>query len=66
MDKSIPSGAGGSIKIPQTSKRIDFIIIRKDRSRNDTAVIVELKQWTDVEATDCRGDNVYRRRTAGV
>src|SRR3989338_3565488 len=42
MDKSIPSGAGGSIKIPQTSKRIDFIIIRKDRSRNDTAVIVEL------------------------
>jgi len=53
-DKDIPGDAGVSIeyKIPQTSNRIDFILTGKDRHKNDTAIIVELKQWSDVTRTD--------------
>ncbi|MET0029712.1 MAG: DNA/RNA helicase domain-containing protein [Candidatus Thiodiazotropha sp.] len=53
-DKGIPSNAGVSIeyKIPQTSNRIDFILTGKDKHKTDTAIIVELKQWTDVKRTD--------------
>ena len=38
-------------KIPLTSKRVDFILSGLDEAHNETAVIVELKQWTTVEAT---------------
>lgn len=49
----IPDDAGVAIeyKIPLTSKRVDFILSGLDQARNETAVIVELKQWTTVEAT---------------
>ncbi|HIE56567.1 MAG TPA: DUF2075 domain-containing protein, partial [Chromatiaceae bacterium] len=52
-DKDIPSNAGVSIEynIPQTSNRIDFILTGKDQDKTDTAIIVELKQWTDVKRT---------------
>jgi DUF2075 family protein/DNA replication protein DnaC len=52
-DKDIPSNAGVSIeyKIPQTSNRIDFILTGKDQHKTDTAIIVELKQWTEVKRT---------------
>ncbi len=52
-DKAIPSNAGVSIeyKVPQTSNRIDFILTGKDKNKADTAVIVELKQWTNVKRT---------------
>lgn len=52
-DKDIPGDAGVSIeyKIPQTSNRIDFILTGKDQRKTDTAVIVELKQWTEVKRT---------------
>ena len=42
-------------KIPQTAKRIDFILTGQGRDRRDTAVIVELKQWTEAEATEQDG-----------
>lgn len=49
----IPDDAGVAIEycIPLTSKRIDFILTGIDHNNRDTAVIVELKQWTDVKKT---------------
>mgnify|MGYP006279436125 CR=1 FL=1 len=57
MDGEIPADAGVAIEytIPQTAKRIDFILTGKDRERRDTAVIVELKQWTEARMTDRDG-----------
>lgn len=38
--------------IPQTSKRVDFIIFGSDENGKDNIVIVELKQWTKAEVVD--------------
>ena len=38
--------------IPQTSKRVDFIIIGANNSDRDNIVIVELKQWSKAEVVD--------------
>ena len=38
--------------IPQTSKRVDFIIIGSNEEGKDNIVIVELKQWTKAEVVD--------------
>ena len=38
--------------IPQTSKRVDFIIIGSNASNNESIVIVELKQWSRAEVVD--------------
>ena len=38
--------------IPQTSKRVDFIIIGADKKDKDNIVIVELKQWSKAEVVD--------------
>ncbi|MDO8658293.1 MAG: DUF2075 domain-containing protein [Candidatus Levybacteria bacterium] len=48
-DSSIPDDAGIAIeyKIPQTSKRIDFIITGTNSENRKVAVIVELKQWSE-------------------
>lgn len=49
----IPAKAGVAIeyRIPQTSKRIDFILSGLDDEQRESCVIVELKQWQDVEPT---------------
>lgn len=49
----IPEDAGVAIeyKVPLTAKRVDFILTGRDADGNDNAVIVELKQWSEVEAT---------------
>lgn len=54
LDQGIPPSAGVAIEytIPLTSRRVDFILTGKDASRNDTAIIVELKQWSEAEVTD--------------
>jgi len=56
-DPGIPHDAGVAVEfmIPQTSKRVDFIVTgtRKDGQR--TAVIVELKQWQEAKATPMDG-----------
>ena len=51
IDNNIPGNVGIAIefKIPNTSKRIDFIISGKDGELKNTAIIVELKQWTEAE-----------------
>jgi hypothetical protein len=53
-DVKIPHDAGVAIEyhIPQTSKRIDFILTGKDPEQRDTAVLVELKQWERAKRTD--------------
>ena len=38
--------------IPQTSKRVDFIILGTDANGKENIVIVELKQWTKAEKVD--------------
>ena len=38
--------------IPQTSKRVDFIIIGENETGKENIVIVELKQWTKAEVVD--------------
>ena len=49
-DPEIPSDAGIAIEfaIPQSAKRVDFIISGLDDEQNHQAVIVELKQWSEV------------------
>ena len=56
-DSEIPDDAGVAIEfnIPQTSKRVDFMISGYDRNDSPGMVIVELKQWdslTEVKGTD--------------
>ena len=50
QDDEIPDDASVAIefKIPNTSKRVDFIVAGSDGSQ-DHVVIVELKQWSKVE-----------------
>jgi hypothetical protein len=52
-DKDIPDDCGISIEynIPQTSKRIDFIITGQDAEKKDNAILVELKQWSEASLT---------------
>jgi DUF2075 family protein len=56
-DKEIPDNTGVAIEcqIPQTSKRIDFILTGKDSEKKDNVVIVELKQWKSSEITEKDG-----------
>lgn len=50
-DPEIPADAGVAIEfsIPQTSKRVDFIISGLDGQRAHQAIIIELKQWSEVQ-----------------
>ena len=50
----VPDDAGVAIEyqVPLTSKRVDFILAGADEERRHTAVIVELKQWSDVAVTE--------------
>lgn len=52
-DGEIPDDAGVAIEyhIPQSSKRIDFILTGKNTLQQDSAILVELKQWQAAEMT---------------
>ncbi len=54
IDSGIPNNAGVAIEfsIPQTVKRIDFIVTGKNSENRPTAIIVELKQWTEAQPTN--------------
>ncbi|NDC76401.1 MAG: DUF2075 domain-containing protein [Chitinophagia bacterium] len=56
-DPQIPGDANVCIEcqVPNTGKRIDFIIAGQDEDQRDCAVIVELKQWETAEGTDMDG-----------
>ena len=51
-DPQIPEDSGVAIEynIPQTSKRVDFIVTGYDGTNNPSAVIIELKQWEKLKA----------------
>lgn len=53
-DDDIPGDAGVAIEyhLPQTSKRIDFILTGKDAQARETAILIELKQWQHARMTD--------------
>ncbi len=55
-DPTIPEDCGISIEyhLPQTSKRVDFIITGKDRHR-ENVIIIELKQWQHADITSKDG-----------
>lgn len=56
-DEEIPADAGVSIEyqIPQTSKRIDFILTGQSPDKKDHAVLIELKQWSEAQLSDKDG-----------
>lgn len=51
-DQEIPQDAGIAIEynIPQTSKRVDFLISGYDKEDKGNVVIIELKQWDKIES----------------
>lgn len=53
-DSEIPDDASVAIEftIPTTSKRIDFIIAGEDSQKEDSVVIIELKQWEKAEKVE--------------
>lgn len=55
-DRDIPSDAGIAIEynIPQTSKRVDFLISGYDKKEDANVVLIELKQWDELEAVPGR------------
>jgi hypothetical protein len=63
-DDEIPNDCGVAIEygIPQTSKRIDFLLSGASDSQADQLVIIELKQWESSRKTD--RDGIVRTRYA--
>lgn len=56
-DTEIPNDSVVSIEytIPQSAKRIDFILSGKDKDKRNTAVLIELKQWETALPTNQDG-----------
>lgn len=65
-DNGIPDNSGVAIefKIPYTSKRIDFILSGKNENEENSAIIVELKQWEKAEIV-CEKEAVVRTFVGG-
>ena len=66
-DEEIPEDAGVAIEyqLPQTSKRIDFLITGLDEAKRPRVVIVELKQWSQTRLSDNDGI-IWARRGGGA
>jgi len=62
-DDEIPEdvGVGVEFGIPQTSKRIDFIISGRAKDNRPNLIIVELKQWSEASLTGKDGIILARR-----
>lgn len=54
QDDEIPHDAGVSIEyhLPQSSKRIDFILTGIDHQNRESAILIELKQWQQAQLTE--------------
>ncbi len=65
-DKDIPDNAGVAIEfnIPTTSKRIDFILSGRDINKEDSVIIIELKQWETCKAVEGK-DGIVETYTGG-
>lgn len=64
-DREIPEDSGISIemRIPQTNKRIDFIVSGKGEAERKNVIIIELKGWEEAEPTKTPG--ILRTRIGG-
>jgi DUF2075 family protein len=60
--EELPDDAGVAIEftIPLTSRRVDFILTGRTAEHREVAVIVELKQWSEVASTEL--DAIVRTR----
>ena len=67
IDRDIPSDCGIAIEynLPQTSKRIDFIVSGYDEKGCGHAEIIELKQWQELDAV-LSGDGLVQTFTGGA
>lgn len=56
-DDEIPVDAGVAIEynIPQTGKRVDFILTGRSEDKSPNVIIVELKQWEQAQLTEKDG-----------
>jgi DUF2075 family protein len=52
-DPEIPDDAGVAVEyiVPSSQKRIDVMVTGSNEKKQKTAVIIELKQWTEVDVT---------------
>jgi DUF2075 family protein len=52
--ENIPDDAGVGIEytIPRSKKRIDFVVTGTDSDGKENIVIIELKQWTEIQLTE--------------
>lgn len=66
-DSNIPSDVGVAIEynIPQTSKRIDFLISGYDKDNKENVIIIELKQWEKLQAIEGQ-DAIVETYTGGA
>lgn len=57
LDEAIPDDCGVAIEytIPQTAKRVDFLLTGKTAEHRDCLIIVELKQWDSAWKTEKDG-----------
>ena len=53
-DNAIPDNSGIAVEfnIPHTSNRIDFLLSGYDKNKNNSIIIIELKQWTHADAVE--------------
>ena len=65
-DKGIPNDSGIAIEynIPQTSKRVDFIVTGYGEGEVPNAIIIELKQWDTVDTVESQ-DAIVETTLAG-
>ncbi len=68
LDPGIPEDAGIAIEynIPQTAKRVDFMISGYDENNLPGMVIVELKQWSELNKVDLSDALVETRIGRGL
>ena len=67
QDRDIPDECGIAIEynIPQTSKRVDFMISGYDEKHHPGMVIVELKQWEKLQTVD-KTESLVETYTGGA
>lgn len=65
-DKSIPEDSKIAIeyRIPNSNKRVDFIVSGEDGTGRESAVIIELKQWQHVEKVETK-EAIVKTRLQG-
>ena len=65
-DNGIPDNSGVAIEynIPQTSKKVDFIVTGYGEKEVPNAIIIELKQWDTVDTVESQ-DAIVETTLAG-